>query len=104
MAFRNEGTPSRDFGPHTQQKALLEARARFSEESWLNVSGLRLLQHSPHTTGRLRENSRNHLTIAITLPSVNRCRTESFLPYVFDTKPPGHNCRINNVFSCAWVV
>src|SRR5215813_13755844 len=73
MAFRNEGTPFRDFGPHTQQKALLEARARFSEESWLNVSGLRLLQHNPHTTGRLKENSRNHLTIAITLPSVNRC-------------------------------
>jgi len=33
VEFWNEGTPFRDFGPHTHRKAPVEAQARFSEES-----------------------------------------------------------------------
>ena len=43
--IRNEGTPFRCFGPHTHEKALVAAQARFSEES-RSHAGLVFLQHS----------------------------------------------------------
>jgi hypothetical protein len=50
VEFWNEGTPFRDFGPHTHRKAPVEAQARFSEESCIPYfAGLRLLQHSRMT-------------------------------------------------------
>ena len=70
MAIWNEGTPFRDFGPHTRRKAPAEARARFSEESCRKSQDWDYCSTAGHYR-QARCNSRNLLSVAIALPVVN---------------------------------
>ena len=83
--LRNEGTPYRDFGPHTHRKAPVEARALFSEESRSNLRDWDYCS-TAGLHGQARCNSQNPLSVAIDIPVVNcLCgkivsQTQKYLP------------------------
>jgi len=68
--FRNEGTPYRDFDPHTHRNAPVEAQARFSEESRSNLRDWDYCS-TAGLHGQARCNSQNLLSVAIDIPVVN---------------------------------